>query len=261
MRVLGRTFRFRDPNGLLWSVPPGREVDGASIPRPFWSFIGGPFAGRYMNASVIHDHYCDVKTRTEHDTHRNFYYGMRVAGVATWKAKFMYWVVELFGPEWVLTGRMEAVSSPPIDFSHLSTHAVALSKASTVARSLKTTDGRVLDISVTNQIVANLENISRSANQYRAIFANRSFINTPEQLGVLSQWNAADLDEVETWEGERLPSFSMATVLVPSSLASIRSGRSFKLDPDSAVSMNTSELLHSLVRSGVLERNSILTIE
>jgi hypothetical protein len=96
---LASEFRFADPNGLLWSVPPDKEVDGASIPQLFWSFIGGPFEGAYIKASVIHDHYCDVKIRTEHDTHRNFYYGMRASGVEEWKAKFMYWAVATFGPK------------------------------------------------------------------------------------------------------------------------------------------------------------------
>jgi Protein of unknown function (DUF1353) len=98
MFKLESDFRFKDPNGLLWLAPAGEEVDGASIPQPFWSFIGGPFEGAYINASVIHDHYCKTKERTEHDTHRNFYYGMRTSGVPDWKAKLMHW-------QWLRTGR------------------------------------------------------------------------------------------------------------------------------------------------------------
>lgn len=52
MFKLAAQFRFVDPNGLLWIVPPGKEVDGASIPQAFWSFIGGPFEGAYIKASV-----------------------------------------------------------------------------------------------------------------------------------------------------------------------------------------------------------------
>ena len=74
-------FRFLDPNGLLWRTPADTEVDGASIPQAFWSIIGGPFSGKYIKASVIHDHYCVTKSRTQHDTHQNFYYGMRASGV------------------------------------------------------------------------------------------------------------------------------------------------------------------------------------
>lgn len=61
-------FRFDDPNGMQWITPAGTEVDGASIPQFFWSFIGGPFEGSYINASVIHDHYCRTRSRTAHDT-------------------------------------------------------------------------------------------------------------------------------------------------------------------------------------------------
>jgi hypothetical protein len=49
----------------MWTVQPHKEVDGASIPQAFWSIIGGPFEGFYIKASVVHDHYCEVKTRTE----------------------------------------------------------------------------------------------------------------------------------------------------------------------------------------------------
>src|SRR5712692_9140850 len=33
----------------------------ASIPRAFWSVIGGPLEGQYRNASVFHDVACDQK--------------------------------------------------------------------------------------------------------------------------------------------------------------------------------------------------------
>lgn len=29
----------------------------------FWSFIGGPFEGKYRNASVVHDFLCKVQKR------------------------------------------------------------------------------------------------------------------------------------------------------------------------------------------------------
>ncbi|MBO0753482.1 MAG: DUF1353 domain-containing protein, partial [Bradyrhizobiaceae bacterium] len=56
-------FQFIDPHDRRWSVPRGIAVDGASIPQVFWSVIGGPFEGRYRNASVIHDYYCKARTR------------------------------------------------------------------------------------------------------------------------------------------------------------------------------------------------------
>ena len=231
-------FRFEDPNGLLWSVPKAKEVDGASIPQAFWSIIGGPFEGEYIKASVIHDHYCDEKIRTDHDTHRNFYYGMRTAGVPEWKAKFMYWVVDTFGPGWTLTKRIvqdlkcetinekltcsqipkitfEVVSLQKIDLSEPEVLAAALSKASTIARTLKTTDGKVLDISSTGNVYANIEEISRSAKTYRTVFDGKDYKENPKLLGVLSQWNADNLEKVMPWENNKLPEFNSSIVLKP----------------------------------------------
>lgn len=98
--LLLKDFSFLDPNGLSWVVPEGWEVDGASIPKFAWSIVGGPLSGKYLHASIIHDRYCDTKTRTAHDTHRNFLYGMLANGVSDVKAKTMYWAVRTFGPNW-----------------------------------------------------------------------------------------------------------------------------------------------------------------
>src|SRR4029450_9723629 len=46
-------LRYTDPNGNIWIAPIGSIVDGASIPRYLWSFMGGPFAGRYRNAVAL----------------------------------------------------------------------------------------------------------------------------------------------------------------------------------------------------------------
>jgi len=48
-------LRYTDPQGVVWIAPAGSQVDGASIPRSLWSFMGGPFEGKYRNASVLHD--------------------------------------------------------------------------------------------------------------------------------------------------------------------------------------------------------------
>jgi len=99
-----KEFKFEDPNENVWTVPEGySKLDGASIPRPLWSIVGGPMEGNYLHAAVVHDYYCDVKTRTQHDTHRAFYYGMRTNGVPESKAKAMYLAVAAFGPKWKLT--------------------------------------------------------------------------------------------------------------------------------------------------------------
>lgn len=93
-------FAFRDPNDKKWSVPAGTIVDGASIPKAFWSIIGGPFEGSYRNASVVHDHYCVVRTEPWQDVHRMFYYGLRAAGTSSAKSKVMYYAVWVGGPRW-----------------------------------------------------------------------------------------------------------------------------------------------------------------
>jgi hypothetical protein len=91
---------YLQADGTRWPVPAGVELDGASIPRFLWSLIGGPFEGRYRDASIIHDHYCVVRTRSWRDTHRMFYDAMRSSGESMPKAKIMYYAVYRFGPRW-----------------------------------------------------------------------------------------------------------------------------------------------------------------
>jgi hypothetical protein len=78
----------------------GTRVDGASIPRPLWSIIGAPFTGRYVEASVIHDHYCDTQARHWKAVHKVFLEGMLARGVDKLQAQLMYLAVYRFGPRW-----------------------------------------------------------------------------------------------------------------------------------------------------------------
>lgn len=98
--TLAEPFQFIDRRDRKWSVPRGVAVDGASIPQVFWSVIGGPFEGRYRNASVIHDYYCDTKSRRWQDVHQVFYEAMLSSGVKASTAYLMYKAVEQFGPRW-----------------------------------------------------------------------------------------------------------------------------------------------------------------
>lgn len=93
-------FQFIDTRGKRWSVPRGVLVDGASIPTVFWSFIGGPFEGKYRVASIIHDYYCDVRSRPWQEVHRVFYEAMLASGVNSSRALLMFKAVEKFGPRW-----------------------------------------------------------------------------------------------------------------------------------------------------------------
>ncbi len=98
--ILLNDFRFVDSTNRLWTAPKGTRVNGASIPRPFWSIIGGPLDGVYRDASVVHDYYCKERLGSWRDVHRAFYDGMRAMDVNPIKAKLMYYAVVQFGPRW-----------------------------------------------------------------------------------------------------------------------------------------------------------------
>jgi hypothetical protein len=93
-------LRYTDPNGVVWVAPIGSVVDGASIPRYLWSIMGGPFEGRYRNASVLHDVAYGEKKRPWKDCDRMFYYAMRCGGVSGVTAKTMYYALYKFGHHW-----------------------------------------------------------------------------------------------------------------------------------------------------------------
>jgi len=273
-------FRFKDPNGLLWIAPSGVEVDGASIPQPFWSLIGGPFEGAYINASVIHDHYCRTKQRTAHDTHRNFYYGMRASQVPDWKATLMHWAVSTFGPSWKLEKRvtmkqtcssldslrMTCTSSPvteevmveipAADLSDPVVLAAAVSKANAVARTLLTSNGKILDVTVNGQVTASFEGVEKSANAYRQVFASKEFISSPARLGVLSSQTAVGLTDVQPWRGNRVPRLNEAVFLTPQTLPMVERSTPFKLDPRSKDLIKDRVDLKSLESSVHLIRGS-----
>ena len=91
-------------------MPKDTEVDGASIPRAFWSAFGPPFVGDYRRASVVHDHYCVTKDKPWKAVHRMFHEGCLAGGVPKGKAKLMYLAVRNFGPRWATTGGLIAMS-------------------------------------------------------------------------------------------------------------------------------------------------------
>ena len=93
-------FSYTDPHGLVWDAPAGSVTDGASIPRYLWSLIGGPFEGRYRNASILHDVAYEKHNRPWQDCDRMFYYAMRCSGVNAGEAKTMYYALFKFGHHW-----------------------------------------------------------------------------------------------------------------------------------------------------------------
>ena len=99
MRLLS-DFEYVDPIGTTWPAPTGTKIDGASIPQVFWSFIGGPFEGKYRSASVVHDYACQVRNRSWRLVHQMFYAACRAGGVSELSSKVMYGAVYHFGPRW-----------------------------------------------------------------------------------------------------------------------------------------------------------------
>ncbi|MEW8253759.1 MAG: DUF1353 domain-containing protein [Candidatus Thiodiazotropha taylori] len=88
-------------DGYRITVTQGATTDGASIPRAFWRFIGGPFSGKYIAAALIHDQlyvtqgYDGMFTRKEVD--EIFHRAMISLGVKSWRARLMFWAVRVGG--------------------------------------------------------------------------------------------------------------------------------------------------------------------
>ena len=93
-------FTYWDPAGGESPAPSGSEVDGASIPQFAWSLMGGPFEGRYRDASVIHDVACQLRQRPWEQVHLTFYFAMLASGANSTLARVMYGAVYHFGPRW-----------------------------------------------------------------------------------------------------------------------------------------------------------------
>jgi len=93
-------LRYTDPHGIAWVAPAGSTVNGASIPRSLWSLMGGPFEGKYRDASVLHDVAYEQHKRPWQDCDRMFYNAMRCSGVSAVEAKTMFYALYRFGHHW-----------------------------------------------------------------------------------------------------------------------------------------------------------------
>jgi hypothetical protein len=98
--TLRQDFAYIDSQERRWLAPANSVINGASIPQGFWSLIGGPFEGRYRNASVVHDVGCHRMTESWEDVHQMFYEACLAGGVEETQAKMMYYAVYHFGPRW-----------------------------------------------------------------------------------------------------------------------------------------------------------------
>src|SRR5471032_164643 len=98
--TLKNKLHFKDASNVEWEAKAGLVTDGASIPGIFQPIIGAPFDPSFINAAIIHDHYCDRHVRPWRQTHYVFYEGLIDQGVSMAKAKTMYLAVMLGGPKW-----------------------------------------------------------------------------------------------------------------------------------------------------------------
>lgn len=137
-------FGFIDSAGQSWPVPSGAQVDGASIPQALWSVIGSPFTGKYRDASVVHDYYCDIRARPWPSVHRVFYDAMIVSGVSVSRAKLMYAAVYFAGPRWSqATEHNNNLNKPPLsDYRHFKVTRSAFARDTMLAIDL---DGRTVN--------------------------------------------------------------------------------------------------------------------
>jgi len=98
--MLLQSVSFIDAKEKVWTAYQYDIINGASIPEFLWEEIGSPYIGFYRRASVIHDVYCQRKSRPAQETHDCFYEMMIADGVSKIKAKIMYEAVNKFGPRW-----------------------------------------------------------------------------------------------------------------------------------------------------------------
>ena len=110
--VLLNELRYTDPYGEVWIAPAGSRVNGASIPRAFWTMIGGPFNGKYRKASVLHDVAYEQQSRPWEEVDRMFYNAMRCSGVGALTAKTMYYALRRHGTHWKHRQALPATDTP-----------------------------------------------------------------------------------------------------------------------------------------------------
>lgn len=97
-------FGFVDPDGKQWDVPAGYVTNGASVPWGLWNLVGGPYDGPYRDAAVIHDYFCEMKTRPWEEVHKMFYDAAKARGISESLASTMYAAVRFGGPRWEVVG-------------------------------------------------------------------------------------------------------------------------------------------------------------
>ena len=93
-------YAYVAKDGTTYTATKGAVINGTSIPKVVWSFVGGPWSGKYRNAAVIHDFLCENLVADSDTVHSVFLESMLVSGVPEIKAKLMYYAVLKGGPRW-----------------------------------------------------------------------------------------------------------------------------------------------------------------
>jgi len=93
--VLKNTAHY-EINEDEYNILAGFKYDGASIPKVFWSLIGGKFHPDFQLAALLHDYMYAMKLgRNKAD--RYFHRLLLKRGVSKIKARLMYLAVSWFG--------------------------------------------------------------------------------------------------------------------------------------------------------------------
>ena len=80
----------------IYTIKKGFKYDGASIPKIFWSIVGGAFHPDFQKAALLHDYmYRETLGKSKADQY--FYEILRYCGVSKIKSKLMYLAVRWFG--------------------------------------------------------------------------------------------------------------------------------------------------------------------
>ena len=107
-------FAYLDPRaGPLGAARPGAVVNGASIPRAFWSSSAAPSPASFATPRWFTMWPARSGDRPWRAVHRMFYEACRCGGVGSVKAKTMYYAVFHFGPRWHVEERTTIVAGQP----------------------------------------------------------------------------------------------------------------------------------------------------
>lgn len=90
-------FYFIDKRNIKWKVPVNFVSDGATL-KMFQHVpgVGHPLDGDFLEASVVHDYYCNTKERSQKDTHRAFREALELDGVSYFKRWAMWLAVRAY---------------------------------------------------------------------------------------------------------------------------------------------------------------------